>query len=416
MAGLLDGNWMAAGASLLGGLLGSQSNSSSQSNTQTRAMDPRMDRYVYGSDGQSGLLGGAWGLMQKQAANGGLNDLQRQGMEMQRQYLMSPQYQNSYGNMMSAGQSLMGGGVAGNPFTSGGGMGGVSFGGGSSAAASSQSPAGSAPPVNGSIADKAAWYRSQQAAGLSDDQIRAAVNSQVGQQSDTDWNYLRGAAAQQAQVPVIRGNQQQPAFQYDPHTMPASADIYFQQNPDVAAAFAANNYGLTKEQFAKTHFDKYGQFEQRAAPLAGIPDYSATAPGLLSPANQQVVNRLNAGAANGGGGSGGNATGNGGGFSIGVGQMTDAINSSALSAAQKAALLGLPAAAIAGLYSQYTASHGFMDAINQAADPIGALAAAQGWTDTDPGYNAWGGGYSDSGGGWGNGGYGFGGGTGGMGD
>ncbi len=371
MADLFSGNsWIPAAVSLAGGLLGSQSTDSSSSST--RSMDPRMDRYVYGQDGQSGLLSDAFGLYSKQASQGGLNDLQRQGMGMQQQYLMSPQYQQGYANMASLGNALMGGGVAGNPFTIGGSMGGASFGGGSSAAASSQSPAGSAPPVNGSIADKAAWYRSQQAAGLSDDQIRAAVNSQVGQQSDTDWNYLRGAAAQQAQVPVIRGNQQLPSFNYDWSQIPGAG-------------------------------------------MAKLPDYKST-PGLLSPANQQVVNQLNAGAANGGGGRGGDATGNGGGFSIGVGQMTDAINSSALSAAQKAALLGLPAAAIAGLYSQYTASHGFMDAINQAADPLGALAAAQGWTDTDPGYNAWGGGYSDSGGGWGNGGYGFGGGTGGMGD
>ena len=303
-------SWMPAAVSLAGGLLGSQSTDSSSSST--RSMDPRMDRYVYGADGQSGLLSDAFGLYSKQASQGGLNDLQRQGMGMQQQYLMSPQYQQGYANMASLGNALMSGGVAGNPFISGGSMGGVSFGGGSPAAAYSQAP-------------------------------------------------------------VIRGNQQQlPAFNYDWSQIPGTG-------------------------------------------MAKLPDYKST-PVLLSPANQQVVNQLNAGAANGGGGGGGNATGNGGGFSIGVGQMTDAINSSALSAAQRALALGLPAAAIAGLYSQYAGSHGFMDAINQAADPLGALAAAQGWTDTDPGYNAWGGGYSDSGGGWGNGGYGFGGGTGGMGD
>lgn len=354
MAGILDGDWMAAGASLLGGLLGSQSNSSSQSNTQTKSMDPRMDRYVYGADGQSGLLGGAWGLMQKQAAQGGLNDLQRQGMEMQRQYLMSPQYQNSYGNMMSAGQSLMGGGVAGNPFTS-------------------QQPM----------------------------QMYGQGQQQRPQQ---------GYGWQPAQQPPTG------PFQYDNSKFKGISDTYFAANPDVAKAFEANNYGLTRDQFAQTHFDKFGRGEGREAPYVGLPNYASQAPGLLSPANQQVVNQLNAGAANGGGGRGGDAAGNGGGFSIGVGQMTDAINDKAMSAAQRALALGLPAAAIAGLYSQYAGSHGFMDAINQAADPLGALAAAQGWTDTDPGYNAWGGGYSDGGGGWGNGGYGFGSGTGGMGD
>lgn len=43
---------------------------------------------------------------------------------------------------------------------------------------------------------------------------------------------------------------------------------YFTQNPDVAASYLTNNYGLTPEQFALTHFQRYGQAEQRAAPTA----------------------------------------------------------------------------------------------------------------------------------------------------
>jgi hypothetical protein len=41
---------------------------------------------------------------------------------------------------------------------------------------------------------------------------------------------------------------------------------YFQLNPDVAASYLTNNYGMTPEQFAAAHFAKYGQFEQRSAP------------------------------------------------------------------------------------------------------------------------------------------------------
>lgn len=41
---------------------------------------------------------------------------------------------------------------------------------------------------------------------------------------------------------------------------------YFQLNPDVAAAYLTNNYGMTPEQFAAAHYAKYGQFEQRSAP------------------------------------------------------------------------------------------------------------------------------------------------------
>jgi hypothetical protein len=47
---------------------------------------------------------------------------------------------------------------------------------------------------------------------------------------------------------------------------PAATPAYFQQNPDVAAAFQQNSYGLTPEQFASTHYQKYGATEQRAAP------------------------------------------------------------------------------------------------------------------------------------------------------
>lgn len=33
---------------------------------------------------------------------------------------------------------------------------------------------------------------------------------------------------------------------------------YFLDNPDVAAAYKTNNYGLTPDEFAKTHYDKFG--------------------------------------------------------------------------------------------------------------------------------------------------------------
>ena len=50
---------------------------------------------------------------------------------------------------------------------------------------------------------------------------------------------------------------------------------YFQLNPDVAAAYLTNNYGMTPEQFAAAHYAKYGQFEQRSAPSTS-PFASAT--------------------------------------------------------------------------------------------------------------------------------------------
>jgi hypothetical protein len=42
---------------------------------------------------------------------------------------------------------------------------------------------------------------------------------------------------------------------------------YFAANPDVAAAYAVNSYGMTPEAFAQTHYDKFGSKEQRLSPL-----------------------------------------------------------------------------------------------------------------------------------------------------
>ena len=51
-------------------------------------------------------------------------------------------------------------------------------------------------------------------------------------------------------------------------TITPVAAAYFQQNPDVAEAYQENTYGLTPDQFAATHYQLYGQEEQRAAPVA----------------------------------------------------------------------------------------------------------------------------------------------------
>jgi hypothetical protein len=48
-----------------------------------------------------------------------------------------------------------------------------------------------------------------------------------------------------------------------PPTIAASTPAYFTQNPDVAAAFAQNSYGMTPEAFAQTHYTNFGQAEGR---------------------------------------------------------------------------------------------------------------------------------------------------------
>lgn len=256
-------DWLNAAVAVGSGLLGAQSSKQGTSTTSQNKLDPRMDRFVYGADGQSGLLGSAFDLAQQQLKTGGLNDMQRQGLDMQRQYLMSPQYQQGFGNMAQLGQSLMGGGVAGNPFTGG---------------------------------------------------------------------------------QAVRGAAPAPAFNYS------------------------------------------------GAMNAQMPDFKLQ-PSMLTPENTKAVNGLlggNGGGFNGGGGDRAPGTPYGG---IGTGQMTDAINQQMKETFQSYIAMGLtPAAAIAAVQS-VMANRGVLGAVNEAADPIGALNAIQGWTTADTSYDPYGGGF-----------------------
>ena len=101
---------------IAGAVLGGTSGGKDTTATTTKDMDPRLANYVYGADGTGGLLGSATKLFNDQMATGGLNDLQRQGIDMQKNYLLNPAYAQGYTNMMNVGQGLLGGGVAGNPF------------------------------------------------------------------------------------------------------------------------------------------------------------------------------------------------------------------------------------------------------------------------------------------------------------
>ena len=68
---------------------------------------------------------------------------------------------------------------------------------------------------------------------------------------------------------------------------------YFQQYPDVAAAFQQNNYGLTADQFAQVHFNNFGKAEGRTfgAPAASpAPSTSSQTPLLTEySTSQQAV-------------------------------------------------------------------------------------------------------------------------------
>jgi hypothetical protein len=255
-------SWMNWAVPLATGLLGVNASKKGTETTQQEKMDPRMDRYVYGSDGNSGLLGSAFGLMQNQMATGGLNDMQRQGMDMQRQFLMSPQYQQGYGNMMGLGQGLMSAGIAGNPFTGG----------------------------------------------------------------------------------------------------------------------------------QRTTMGQANPFQYQNLSNAQLPDYSSASPQMVQPAAAeapQTGGLLNMGG-NGSGSSGGVNTNPG--TTIGTGNMTDAIDAAAKAQFNKYIALGITPAVAAAMVQKAMGTTGVLGAVNEAADPLGALNAVQGWTDTDPSYNPWSGG------------------------
>ena len=117
------------GMSILGGLFGSEektvgkvdptsrttvSNSSHGSSTQNR-IDPRMEQAIYGA---GGIMPNATAWYMKNQS--GLNDKMVTGMNNQWNQLGASK--QGFDQMQNLGMGLMSGGVAGNPFTGGGGI------------------------------------------------------------------------------------------------------------------------------------------------------------------------------------------------------------------------------------------------------------------------------------------------------
>ncbi len=84
----------------------SKKNAQMQADSQKKEMDPRMAPYVFGDSGQKGLLSTASDQLTASR---------------------SPERMQGWNNMMNRGQQLLGGSVAGNPFSSGY-QGGANFG------------------------------------------------------------------------------------------------------------------------------------------------------------------------------------------------------------------------------------------------------------------------------------------------
>lgn len=79
--------------------------------------------------------------------------------------------------------------------------------------------------------------------------------SQQGMQDITNWLNQQGGG-QATPAPA-----QPPAA---PQFSNPTAQAYFTQYPDVAAAYSQNSFGLSPDDFAMLHYQKFGQGEQRA--------------------------------------------------------------------------------------------------------------------------------------------------------
>ena len=110
MFGIDDALLGAIAGPVLGGLLGGEGNS--QTATTQNKIDPRMDPYIYG-DGGILPSASAW-YSQNQT---GLNPQMLAGLNNQWSQLGASK--SGYDTMQNLGLSMMGGGVAGNPFSNG---------------------------------------------------------------------------------------------------------------------------------------------------------------------------------------------------------------------------------------------------------------------------------------------------------
>lgn len=106
-----------AGASIIGGLLGSKKGATDQTTSNTKSMDPTVRKWYFGEDGNGGLLGdlNKWYSENKS----GLNPDMIAGLDHMRSVYQSPLATQGYERMGNAGFDLMGRGVASNPFVTG---------------------------------------------------------------------------------------------------------------------------------------------------------------------------------------------------------------------------------------------------------------------------------------------------------
>lgn len=101
---------------VLATVMGAGAGAKGQEATAKTQIDPRLDNYYFG---ENGLLPSVDKTFKEQFAQGGLNDVQREGMNQQLSLLRDPGRNKGYQDISNTGAGLLGRPVAGNPFTDG---------------------------------------------------------------------------------------------------------------------------------------------------------------------------------------------------------------------------------------------------------------------------------------------------------
>jgi hypothetical protein len=107
---------IAAGGAIISSSIQADAAGDAGSSSQNK-IDPRIEKYIYGADGNGGLLGdaNAW----YQGNKTGLNDQMRQGLNQQWQTYNDPSVMAGYRQQQNLGSGLLGAPVMGNPFSDG---------------------------------------------------------------------------------------------------------------------------------------------------------------------------------------------------------------------------------------------------------------------------------------------------------
>ena len=98
------------------------------------------------------------------------------------------------------------------------------------------------------------------------EQVAQATNTSV---AEAQQRYEAVTAPPPVYEPVYQPVYQ-PVYEEPVYEAPVITNTYFQANPDVAAAYASNSYGMSPDAYADFHWNNYGKNEQRISP-SGVP-------------------------------------------------------------------------------------------------------------------------------------------------